>query len=89
MANPANSDAGSAPSAFASAGERTYFLAYQDGRSGLLRTGASRAQALNLLYAAAADVFAIACTDAVLSARSTRAHRAYRDLCPSAYRSIP
>ena len=59
------------------------------GSSGLLRTAASRAQALNLLYAAAADVFAIACADAVLSARSTSAHRAYRDLCPSAYRSIP
>ena len=59
------------------------------GSSGLVRTSASRAQALNLLYAAAADVFAIACADAVLSAHSTRAHRAYRDLCPSAYRSIP
>ena len=43
LANPANSDAGSAPSAFASAGERTYFLAYQDGRSGLLRTDGSAA----------------------------------------------
>jgi L-aminopeptidase/D-esterase-like protein len=57
--------------------------------AGLLRTAASRAQALNLLHATAADVFAIACSDAILTATSTRAHRAYQDLCPSAYRSIP
>jgi L-aminopeptidase/D-esterase-like protein len=36
------------------------------------------------LFAAAADVFAAACTDAVLSARSVGSSPAYRDVCPSA-----
>jgi L-aminopeptidase/D-esterase-like protein len=57
--------------------------------SGLVRAAGSRAHALNLLYAAAAEVFATACADAVLTARSSRTRRAYRDLCPSAYRSVP
>ncbi len=57
-------------------------------RTGLVRDAASRALALNRLFAAAADVFASACTDAVLTARSTPAHVAYRDLCPGAYPSI-
>jgi L-aminopeptidase/D-esterase-like protein len=41
------------------------------------------------LFAAAADVFAIACTDAVLTARAVGGLPAYRDLCPSAYRRVP
>lgn len=57
-------------------------------RAGLVRTAASRVHALNALYSLAADVFAAACADAVLTATTTSAHRAYRDLCPSAYRSI-
>ncbi len=57
-------------------------------RDGLLRTGTSRVHALNSLYSLAADVFAAACADAVLTATATPAHPAYRDLCPSAYRSI-
>jgi L-aminopeptidase/D-esterase-like protein len=53
------------------------------------RDPASRTTALNRLFAAAADVFAAACTDAVLTARTIGALPAYRDLCPSAYRRMP
>jgi L-aminopeptidase/D-esterase-like protein len=56
-------------------------------RTGIVRVAGSRVTALNALYAAAADVFAAACADAILTATSTRAHRAYRDLCPSAFPS--
>lgn len=52
--------------------------------SGIVRGTASRAALLNLLLAAAADVFATACTDAVISATSLGTAPAYRDLCPSA-----
>lgn len=58
-------------------------------RSGLVRAADSRVHALHALFSLAADVFAAACVDAVLTATSTVAHRAYRDLCPSAYRSVP
>jgi L-aminopeptidase/D-esterase-like protein len=54
-----------------------------------VRDPASRTAALNGLFAAAADVFATACTDAVLTARTIGALHAYRDLCPSAYRRVP
>ena len=37
-----------------------------------------------LFRSAAADVFATACTDAVISATSLGTAPAYRDLCPSA-----
>ncbi len=42
--------------------------------------------ALDLLAAAAADVFATACTDAVVHATTVGDAPAYADLCPSAYR---
>jgi L-aminopeptidase/D-esterase-like protein len=54
-----------------------------------VRDPGSRTAALNGLFAAAADVFATACTDAVLTARTIGALHAYRDLCPSAYRRVP
>jgi L-aminopeptidase/D-esterase-like protein len=53
-----------------------------------VRDPASRTAVLNGLFAAAADVFAIACTDAVLNARTVGSLLAYRDLCPSAFRRI-
>ncbi len=49
------------------------------------RSGASRAALLSTLFAAAADVFGAACTDAVLSASTISTRPAYRDLCPSAF----
>ncbi len=58
-------------------------------RHGLVRAAESRVHALNAIYSLAADVFAAACTDAILTATGTSAHVAYRDLCPSAFRSIP
>jgi L-aminopeptidase/D-esterase-like protein len=54
-----------------------------------VRDPASRTAALNALFAAAADVFATACTDAVLTARTIGPLPAYRDLCPTAYRRVP
>ena len=54
-----------------------------------VRDPASRTAALNALFASAADVFATACTDAVLTARTIGALPAYRDLCPTAYRRVP
>jgi putative pantetheine hydrolase len=54
-----------------------------------VRDPASRTAALNELFAAAADVFAVACTDSVLNASSVGALPAYRDLCPSAFRRAP
>ncbi len=40
---------------------------------------------LNAILAAAADCFAVACTNAIVSAESTGGSLAYRDLCPSAF----
>jgi L-aminopeptidase/D-esterase-like protein len=57
----------------------------QQGDFGILRTVVSRAGLLNQLYAAAADVFATACADAVLTATTVGSALAYRDLCPSAF----
>lgn len=54
------------------------------GSTGIVRGPASRAALLNLVLAAAANVFAAACTDAVVSATTVGATPAYRDLCPSA-----
>ncbi len=51
-----------------------------------MRSTPSRQAALNLLLAAAADVFAAACTHAVISAETIGDSPAYRDLCPSALR---
>ncbi len=45
----------------------------------------SRNTMLNAILAAAADCFAVACTNAVVAAESTGSSLAYRDLCPSAF----
>lgn len=47
------------------------------------RRSIGRPQALHQLFAAAVDCFALACTDAVVSATATGHEPAYRDLCPS------
>jgi L-aminopeptidase/D-esterase-like protein len=54
---------------------------------GLVRSVGSRAPHLNALCAAAAAVFAEACTDAMVHATSLGDAPAYLDLCPSARRS--
>jgi putative pantetheine hydrolase len=51
-----------------------------------VRDPTSRTAALNGLFAAAAEVFAAACTDALLNAHTVGAAPAYRDLCPTAFR---
>lgn len=51
-----------------------------------MRSTPSRQAALNLLLAAGADVFASACTHAVISATTIGDAPAYRDLCPSSFR---
>ena len=48
--------------------------------------GASRVNDLVRIHAAAADVFATACLDAVLTATTVGEAPAYQDLCPSAFR---
>lgn len=53
------------------------------------RAAQSRAALLSALFAAGADVFGAACTDAVLSATTISDRLAYRDLCPSAFASPP
>jgi L-aminopeptidase/D-esterase-like protein len=55
---------------------------------GIVRAPSSRAALLNRLFAAAADQFEIACVDAVLTATASRTAPSYRDLCPSAFRSV-
>ena len=50
------------------------------------RSPGGRAAALHGLFAAAATCFAMACTDAVLSASTLGDPPAYRDLCPSVFR---
>lgn len=52
--------------------------------TGLRRTD-TRPGAVNVLLAAAADCFAMACTLAVVGAGSTGGAPTYRDLCPSAF----
>lgn len=56
--------------------------------AGLNRDSTSRAVLLNRLFAAAAEVFAVACTDAVLNAHTIGTAIAYRDVCPSAFRAV-
>lgn len=53
------------------------------GEAGI-RPGATRAAALNLVLQAAAEVFATACSHAIVAARSVGDAPAYRDLCPTA-----
>ena len=50
-----------------------------------LRRPDTRPGAFNALLAAAADCFALACTLAVLDARSSGGAPSYVDLCPSAF----
>ena len=54
--------------------------------AGIVRGVESRAARLNRLFAAAAEMFEIACVDAVLNARSVGPTASYHDLCRSAYR---
>ena len=44
---------------------------------------------LNAILAAGAQVFSRACTEAVLTATSTKTLPCYRELCPSAFRDMP
>ena len=67
-------------------GLSTGSVALAESAPAFVRDPTSRTAALNELFAAAADAFAIACTDAVLNASSVGALPAYRDLCPSAFR---
>jgi L-aminopeptidase/D-esterase-like protein len=53
--------------------------------SGLVRGEESRASQLAAVHAAAADVFARACVDAVIAAHRLGPAPAYRDLCPSVF----
>ncbi len=53
---------------------------------GLVRAATSRAVHLNRLCAAAAEVFGIACVDAIARASAIGAAPAYAELCPSALR---
>ena len=53
--------------------------------TGLMRNDGSRAVQLNRIHAVAADVFARACTDAILTAEAVGDSPTYRDLCPSAW----
>ena len=55
------------------------------GTTGTVRSASSRAVQLNMLFAAAAEVFALACVDAIVTATTVGATPAYRDLCPSAW----
>lgn len=50
-----------------------------------IRSTGSRVVRLNRVFAAAADVFERACTDAVVTATSIGSSPAYRDLCPGAW----
>lgn len=69
-------------------GLSTGAVALDTASGGLVRAGGSRVSELNALFAAAADVFGLACTDAVLTATTVGDAPAYRDLCPSAYRAV-
>jgi len=55
-----------------------------DAATGLVRTEESRAAHLNMLFAAAADVFAMACVDAILTASVVGDAPTYLTVCPSA-----
>ena len=50
-----------------------------------MRSTPSRQAAVNLLLTAAGDVFAAACTHAVITATTIGEQLAYRDVCPSAF----
>jgi L-aminopeptidase/D-esterase-like protein len=61
-------------------------VALPDDHDGLVRTARSRVQYLNAIAAASAEVFALACTDAIVNASSLGRAPAYVDLCPGARR---
>ncbi len=69
-------------------GDTVFGLATGDqpigNRPAAMRSTPSRQSVLNLILAAAADTFAMACTHAVLAATTIGDGVAYRDLCPSA-----
>jgi len=67
-------------------GMSTGGVALVETEPAFVRDPASRTAALNELFAAAADVFAVACTDAILTAHTIGPLPAYRDLCPTAFR---
>ena len=69
-------------------GMATCDVALVESEASFVRDPGSRTAALNGLFAAAADAFAIACADAVLTARTIGALPAYCDLCPTAYRQV-
>ena len=48
----------------------------------------TRTSRLNRILDAAAQCFAAACTDAIVSATAIGDRPAYRDLCPSAFRRL-
>lgn len=54
--------------------------------TGLVRSATSRTMHLDQIFAIGAELFALACTDAVLTASAIGATPAYRDVCPSAFR---
>jgi L-aminopeptidase/D-esterase-like protein len=58
-----------------------------DDVAGLARGPSSRAVRVGRLHAAGADVFERACVDAVVTATTVGDVPAYRDVCPSAWRS--
>jgi L-aminopeptidase/D-esterase-like protein len=58
----------------------------EESPAGLRRPG-TRPGSLNALLAAAADCFSLACTRAVVEARSSGGAPSYLDLCPSAFPS--
>ena len=62
-------------------------LASADHRLG--DRGATRVSELVRLHALASDLVALACVDAVASARRVGEMLAYHDVCPSAFRSLP
>ena len=68
-------------------GLATGVVALVESEPAFVRDPSSRTAA-NSPLSAAADMFAIACTDAVLTARTIGALPAYRDLCPTAYRGV-
>lgn len=60
---------------------------FAERSTGIVRDHTSRAVQLNRLFAAAADVFAAACVDAVLTASEVGAAPTYLAVCPSARRA--
>jgi L-aminopeptidase/D-esterase-like protein len=62
--------------------------AITNDEEGIVRGTATRAVALNRIYAAAADVFATACIDAVITTEAVGTAPTYRSICTSAFRDL-